>query len=165
MCLLGWLLILYLLIECLLSVYPAEEDLRECEIPIERVSLHNSFDKDTRMKLEIVSGGSTYYLWYSSSVYLDFAEAVKNELLTGEAASVSAKIVTDQSLYDRLTDRYRVADLRSGSSVFYDMEADRTYWQMNHIVFVVAVVILLVVWLSVTAVSAVMYGVLDIRKK
>ena len=161
-----WLVALCLLIGVIFPAHRTIDNLQECEINIDRVYLHDSHNtKGSRMKLEITSGATTYYLWYPQSKYIDYAHEVENELLSGDVIVVKAKIADRQSIRDRILNKVRVADLRSDTSVYYDIETERAYQQRNHVSLCVVFAFVLLLWVVGVLANLLIYGVLSLRAR
>ena len=132
-----WIMFAFMFLYCItqlcLSKYQTLDDLQDCEIYIDRVNLRDSHDtKGSRMRLEIVSGKTTYYVWYPQSKYLDYAYNVEKDLLSGNVNLVKVKIANTQSIRDNLFNQKRVVDIRSGDAIYYDLDTEIIRMQHHH---------------------------------
>ena len=161
-------ILVFIVIYCIVLLFHPEyqrlNDLQDCEINIDQVNLRDSHDtKGSRMKLEIVSEKTTYYVWYPQSIYLDYASNVETDLLTGNVISVKIKIANKQSIRDYLFNQKRVVDIRSGSAVYYDLDTEMIKMQSHRkslwILFIFMTIVLLCYTISIPLV----YGVIKIK--
>lgn len=119
------LVVLCCLVQILFPASARLEDLDVCQIQIDHIRLVDSHNtKGDRLKLELMDGEQTFYLWYSQSSYSRFAGSVEGELLTGAVTAVTAKLASHASLRDVIGNRKRIVDLRSDASVYYDLETE-----------------------------------------
>ena len=160
------LIFLYCIINLCFFVDYTLDDLQECEIKVDKVNLIDSHDtKGRRMKLEIVSQNTTYYVWYPQSKYGDFAQSVENDLLTGNVASIKVKIVKDQSIRDRLFNQKRVVDIRSSSTIYYDLIVEKNAIQNSRLSLWILSIFFLIVWLFYTIIISLIHGVIYFERK
>lgn len=160
------LLCLYFLIRLLFPTYQSLDDLQEYEIHIDDVRLWDSHDtKGRRMRLEIITGDQTFYLWYPQSDYIDYKHEVETELLAGKVTTVTAKVVRDQTIRDSLLKRKRVVDLRSDTSVYYDLTTERASLRQDYISICFLYPFLFAVWLFSTLFILLIYGVITFQRK
>ncbi len=160
------LICLYCTIQLFSPVYRMSDNLQDCEIDIDKVYLLDSHDtKGSRMKLEIFSGNTTYYLWYPQSKYIDFAYDVEHDLLTGNVTLVEAKIANTYSLHDRLLNQKRIVDLRSNSTVYYDLDIEMKSQQHQYRSVLLLCTIVFLFWISYTLCIFLVYRVVSFRKK
>lgn len=165
----GWIMLvgilLFLLIRLFFSAHPTFDDLQNYEIEIDSAYLRDSHDtKGSRMKLEIVSGSTTYYAWYPQSNYINFADDIENDLLSGKVTSVEVKIANTQSVRDRLLNQKRVVDIRSSSTVYYDLDSEMTSLQHHYLSLWLAFIVIFVFWLFYTLFACVIYRVLILKR-
>jgi hypothetical protein len=146
--------------------YKILEDIYDCEINIEQVSLYDSHDtKGDRMKLKIVCEETTYYVWYPQSRYLDFEPNIVNDLLSGNVTSVKAKVVKDRTIRDRLFNQKRVVDLRSNSAIYYDLETEKVELDEEYMSLWIVLILLFIILLCDTAITLLVYNVIVFDKK
>lgn len=68
---------IYCLIQIFLPPLRVLDDVHELEFFVDNIYLRDSHDtKGRRMKLELVSDGVTFYLWYPQSSYAKFSNKV-----------------------------------------------------------------------------------------
>lgn len=159
---------LLFLIQLVLPPYRSLDDLQEVEIHIGNVSLFDSGDKrGSRMKLTISdsNGDGTYYLWYPQTGYKKFSHAVETELLTGKTTLVTAKIVSSPYLRDKLQSKRRMVDLRSGNSVYYDIETERRQLADNYVSAWISFTILISCWVIATLLIGIIHNPIVLRRK
>lgn len=160
------LICLYCVIQLFFPAHRSLDDLQDCQIDIDEVYLLDSHDtKGSRMKLEIVSGDTTYYLWYPQTKYIDFASDVEHDLLTGKVTLVEAKISNTHSFRDRMLNQKRVVDLRSSSAVYYDLDTELTSLQQQYRSLWLLFLFMVLLWLSCTAYVSLGYRLLTFQKK
>lgn len=144
--------------------YQRLDDLQDCEITIDRVNLRDSHDtKGSRMKLEIVSEKTTYYVWYPQSKYLDYVSNVEKDLLSGNVISVKIKIANKQSIRDYLFNQKRVVDIRSGSAVYYDLDTEMIRIQYHRKALWILFFFMTIVLLCYTISIPLVYGVIKFK--
>lgn len=165
-----WLILglfsLFFLIQLFLPPYHSLDDLRELEIHIDNVHLFDSHDKKgSRLKLTIADGDNTYYLWYPQSGYKKYARAVETELLTGDTTLVTAKIVSSQTLRDKLLNRKRVVDLRSGDSVYYGLDTEKDRLSRNYASNWILFPLFFSCWVIDTLWAGIAYDIVIFRQK
>lgn len=165
-----WIMLAFMFLYCMtqlyLSMYHTLDNLQDCEIYIDRANLRDSHDtKGSRMKLEIVSEKTTYYVWYPQSKYIDYAHDVENDLLTGNVNSVKVKIVNPQSLRDSLFNQKRVVDIRSSSAIYYDLKTEIISMQHHHRTLGILSIFIFMFLLCYTIFISLIYRVLIFEKK
>ena len=157
---------LYCITQLCLSMYQTLDDLQDCEIYIDLVNLRDSHDsKGSRMKLELVSEKTTYYVWYPQSKYIDYAHNVENDLLTGNVNVVKVKIANTQSIRDSLFNQKRVVDIRSGSAIYYDLNTEMISMQHHHRTLLLLSIFVFMFLLCYTIFISLIYRVLIFEKK
>ena len=157
---------LYCITQLCLSMYQTLDDLQDCEIYIDRVNLRDSHDtKGSRMKLELVSEKTTYYVWYPQSKYIDYAHEVENDLLSGNINLVKIKIANTQSIRDSLFNQKRVVDIRSGSAIYYDLNTEMISMQHHHRTLLLLSIFVFMFLLCYTIFISLIYRVLIFEKK
>ena len=164
-----WLLLVVSCLFWIQQMYDTHNMLKdshyECELIIEDVSLCDSYDtKGTRMKLTIFANGITYYIWYPQTEYKQFADGIKNDLLSGDITSVNAIVSNTQTIRDKIFDQRRIIDLRSDSAVYYDFELECDSLQKNFSWSCVLSVFSILILLSYTLCISLLYGVLYYKK-
>ena len=156
---------LFCFIQLFLPVNRTLDNLEERKINVDKIDIWDSRDsKGSRMRLDIVSGNTTYYLWFPQN-YVDYAEKVETELLNGKVTSVTAIVVSDQTLHDRISNRMRVVDLRSDTSIYYDLDTEKVNFQQDYIFLWFLFIFLFLIWLFGTLLIVLIYGVLTYKKK
>lgn len=165
-----WMLLglacLYCIIQLFLPTYRTLEKMKECEISIDKIHLIDSHDtKGSRMKLEIISENTTYYVWYPQSKYREFAYEIENELLSGDVTSVTAKVVSTKSIQDYLLNQIRIVDLRSNTSVYYCLNTEKDQLLKNKCSLGLVFLLLFVFWTLATLLFSLSYGVLNFQKR
>lgn len=165
-----WLMLgffsLLFLIQLFLPPYRSLDGLQEVEIHISNVSLFDSGDKrGSRMKLTIADGDDTYYLWYPQTGYKKFRHAVETELLTGKTTLVTAKIVSSPSLRDKLQNKNRMVDLRSGDSVYYDIDTEKKQLTEDYVSVWIAFPLLFFCWAISTLLIGIIYRPIVFQRK
>lgn len=124
------ILSLYSIIQLFFPMYQTLDHLNERKIQIDSIYLKNTSNifflgaGSSGMQLNMISGDNTYYVSYSR--YRDFAGLIESELLSGKVTSVSVQVPEKQMIRDRLCHRFRVAELRSETSVFYSLDEERS---------------------------------------
>jgi len=107
------LLTIYSLIQLFLPYDRILDNLKEYEIHIDKVYLWDSHDKKgSRMKLIIVDGTQTFYLWYPSTEYRYYSDEIKSELLSGKVTTVTAKVADTQNVFDCIRTQKRIVELK-----------------------------------------------------
>jgi len=153
----------YFIIQSFLPPYRMLNDLQSIEIHTEEIFIWDSHDiKGTRMKLNIISEGITYYVWYPK--YKDFKNAVENDLLSGNVRTVNALVVKNQSIRDRLLNQKQIVDLRSETNVYYDITMEKNQLKQDYIAGIFCAIFFLVIWLLVTFYILLVYGCFDFKK-
>lgn len=165
-----WILLTFLLIYCIFQLcFPmnqAFEDFQECEITIDHVNLWDSHGtKGSRMKLEIVSEQTTYYVWYPKTKYAKFADAVEKDLLSRNVTMVKVRIAANQSMRDYIFNQKRVVDIRSSSAVYYDPDTEMISIRQQRISLWVLFLIVLVLWLCFAIFVSLIYRIFILEKK
>lgn len=165
-----WIVLAFVVLYCTIQLchpmYQTLDDLQNREINIDQVNLLDSHDtKGSRLKLEIVSGKTTYYVWYPQSKYIDYSHDVENDLLTRKISSVKVKIANTQSMRDSLFNQKRVVDIRSDSAVYYDLNTEMIRMQHHHRSLWILCIFTFLFLLCYTMFISFIYRVLVFKKK
>ena len=152
-------------IQVFLPVYRTLEDTQTCILSVENVRLIDTHSvRGSRMRLELVSEGQTYYLWYPKSHYKEYADIIEQELLSGEITSVTAMVSKNVSLRDSIFDNKRIVDLRSETSIYYDIELEKISLYNLRISSLVASLLSLIVLVIDTGYLLMIYGKVSCKK-
>ena len=157
---------LFTLIIDVVTPYKSIESLQCKEIQIDEIYLFNSYDtKGSRIKLNIVSDGMQYFVWYPQERFAEYSNTIEQDLLSGNVVSVQVMIPGKHNFRDKLLNQYRIFDLRTDSSVYYtvDDEIDRIYRVQTWYWVICATGILL--WCTGTIIILLIYKVITIHKR
>ena len=141
------------------SPYHSLENLQVKEITVDSARITRTFNMFSTMRLEIISDGNEYYLYYDN--YRDYADCVESELLSGKVSTVTVKIVAQQSLSDRIRDRIHMVDVRSETTVFFDIENEKEILQEQYIASWIAFLIFSVLWIGCTIFDIYVYKLVE----
>lgn len=167
------LISLYLLVQILLPMYHTLEDLQEYKIRFDAIRLVDSHDtKGSRMRLDMIVGDQIFYLWYPEgyvwdpeSGYRRYADKLEEDLLSGKVTCVTAKVVTHRTIRDRLAKRWRVVDLRSGDSIYYELSTEKADLREDYIACCCLFPLVFGAWLLGTLLVLLAYQVVTVYKK
>lgn len=164
--LISTILIVYCVIKLCLPVYGSLDELREINIHIDKIYLRDSHDtKGSRMKLVITEGKCNYYLWYPAANYKDFSLQLEQDLLSGKISEVTALVVSNQSLRETLSNSFRIVDLRSDRSVYYDLDTEKQSLRNNRLSLWIAFTVLSLGWVVWTYIELLAYNIISYKKK
>ena len=112
---------------------PSLANISQVEILVDDVVLKKVSTRIGRTtEVRVFSGETTYYIRYPSTDYLDYRSAIESELLSGNIDVVHGTILDEQKLTDRVTGKVRLVDLRSDSSVYYDISTEKFALQIEY---------------------------------
>ena len=160
------LVVLYCLIGICRPVYRSLDNLHEKSIIIDQIYLKDSYDtKSSRMKLEIISGGISYYVWYPQDEYRNFSYDIKNDLLSGRVSAVKVKVISKQSVRDYLLNQKRIVQIWSRSKVYYDLKTAMIALRNDRMGLWVLFIFSFLFWLCYTLFYLVVNNILIIKKQ
>ena len=144
---------------------PFNENIKETNITISSVKLYDSSDIwGSRFKLIIKSQNDTFYLWYPVDVFPKYENCLREKLLTGETTEVYAKVVSNSTLWDTISGRYKIVDLRTDSFVFYDLEDELLRMQNGYNTSLWVAIFSLVLWIVDSVLLLLIYGCVRFAK-
>lgn len=167
--LIAWVVCAVSLLALIIDVvipYKSIESLQCKEIPIDDIYLFNSYEtKGSRIRLNIVSDGMQYFVWYPQERFDEYSNTIEQDLLSGNVVSVQVRIPEKRNFRDKLLNQYRIFDLRTDSSVYYsvDDEIDRIYCGQRWQWVICATGILF--WCTGTIIMLLIYKVISFHKR
>ncbi len=166
LCALFLAVFLYSLVQLARPATYWQDNVEAVQLQTDGVRLIDTFStKGSRMKLIIEADGQTYYLWYPANAYLQYSESVESLLLTGVETNLSAKIIDNSTLWDRLTGHHRIVDLRCGNSVFYEMETETSRATEDHNALWILFALSGLLWIAEVIYIGFAYGIIALRKR
>lgn len=158
------LLLLVVLIEIFVPSYKKLEAAKEYEIVIDDlVAFEPNRPRTSALRLYITADDQLFYLYYPSLHYKEYRTQLESELLSGKVTIVKVKAVDRFTIWDMLSGRKRIVDLRSDNSVYYDLETEVTQSHRDHIGVVCAGILLLLLWLIDSVYILLVYGLIRLK--
>jgi hypothetical protein len=141
------------------------DDLQKREIKIDKACVDISLNRTgSRFKLSLISGNTTYYVWYPNSQRQKFSDVIERDLLSGKVTSVTVSISEHSTLRDRLTNRQRIVEVKNNDTVYYDLDTERIRLESDRISAWVLFLISFVAWILDTFLLLSIYRVIKTRK-
>lgn len=131
-------------------------------ITVTDISLFDSHNiRGSRYKLTIKSPNDTFYLWYPAESFSKHKDTIEKNLTAGLVTQVSVTYLSGSTMQDVLTGHYRIVDLRTDDTVFYELSEEISHWKHTRLIYLVLSVVLLLIWVIGTILVAVIYGVMS----
>ena len=121
--------------------------------------------KGSRFKLVIESNDDRFYLWYPKDSFSKYRGVIASDLLNGSTNQVSAKVISNSTLWDVISGQCKIEDLRAGDTVFYDLDDEILRQKDSRYTYLIAAAFLSALLVSGTTLISISYGIVRLTKK
>ena len=163
-----WLTLLLFSIMALVGLFSTPQRTldraRECTVTVEEARLKSTVvGRMHQTTLILRAGEDKFYLTYPSHLGIAYLDAAYEDLVSGRVTTVTVLFSSDGIFLGNWSGFYEILALRSGSTVYYDLDTAMSGLRLDYTVAVVFESILILVWLLDTVLLLLNHNVLILR--